>query len=266
MTLWQVLVLVALAWVGGGLFGHGLKELQISRRGARGAGGQWSALKAALGDSDGGAAKDDASSAESDAPPAPAAGDPSAPAGAGEPDQGPRRPFFWIDPADSEDLFAPKEPDQPAAPEPAAEQAAAADEALTLQADVAVMQPAPEPEPPAATPKPQPERAALSEVTHAGPPKAEAEAAPAAADKPDDAANTVSSVQLLAEAVGGTSNGKRPQGRYAKEAAYWRNLDRRAKSERVRFWFEIAILIALLVGASWGVVYFATQPVMGILK
>jgi hypothetical protein len=81
-------------------------------------------------------------------------------------------------------------------------------------------------------------------------------------------ANTVSAVRVVErEAASGSSNGSkkhRAKRTFSNQIAYWRAQDKKAQSEGLMFWVEVALLVLLLAGASWGVVYFATQPVAGL--
>jgi len=59
----------------------------------------------------------------------------------------------------------------------------------------------------------------------------------------------------------------KPRRRYVdppKGSDYWRLLDKRSQRPPLTFWLEISVLLVLLSAVAWAVVYFATQPVMGV--
>jgi len=243
MTLWQVLLVVAVAWFSGALFGVGLKDLLVGLKPVAPKAPKWNALAQAL-KREAKAQPDEAGAGagacETAAAPEIAIGPvlrdvpPMAPADeSGAP---PRRRFFWIEEGETNDEAG---------------------------RDVAPALVEASPSEPALVDLPASSVEALTKPV----------AAPATGVRPIAEAagsKTVSSVkvydfpQTLAPAV----KTKRKNGRYRSDPneSAWRALDRRARSEGVMFWFEIAMLLVLLAGASWGVVYFATQPVMGVLR
>lgn len=255
MTLWQVLIVVAVAWISGALFGVGIKDLMGRGRKPT----QWTMLAASL-----------AARTKGQPPQTPSTEPAPLQAEAAEalssPDQDPsqsgvaqspatneprQRPHFWFP---DDDPSTPQEPDaktqepDPAAPGPPATLATPAGSPLA-ETEGSLSE---------TSQTEAPDAGALRRVR----PIAEVAGAPSLT-------NTISSVRVLErEAKSGPTNGskKHRHGKrtFSNQIAYWRAQDRKAQSEGLMFWVEAALLIALLIGASWGVVYFATQPVAGL--
>jgi hypothetical protein len=259
MTLWQVLIVVALAWISGALFGAGLKDLLAARR-----------PKTVAAPTQAVAAPVVETSSE---------GSTQAPIAQGsEPAQSPaeparKRPSFWF----ADDAASPDGEIQEPAPEPVAQQAQplrsepAADagppadtrpdpdlkaaSASSVEIDPSIAPASTKPAQRAADPRPA---AAPPETPTASPRvRSIAEAAPA---------RTVAAVKVVERNGSGAmkSRKSRSTNSFSDQMAYWRAQDRKAHSQGAMFWVEMAVLVLLLVGASWGVVYFATQPVAGL--
>lgn len=290
MTLWMVLLVVAVAWSSGTMFGWGLKELAEARA-ARRAGTRPRGLVEAPGAGQaqlregtiapgtqpqavGETAKPRAAlstrplEASKDTPPETAPK--KNPAGSSSP--GPEaRPSL------SDETAGRPKTMPPAAGEvvPASGDASPRLEPQTQPSQVpsslpsrpvsgptaAGASPAREPtEPAARTPA-----AALSARAPALlAPEEASDPAPVRAREPD-VPRTVSSVRVEDEPLALPIGSRKASAPSPKSADYWRMLDRRNQRPGLTFWIEIVVLVMLLAGACWGVIYFATQPVRGLL-
>jgi len=274
MTLWMVLLVVGVAWISGALFGWGSRELLSQHRRAA-ADKIWARKQAAEASTD---AKTDLSMKPASEPVADAAA---------------RTHRFWIAPDDAprpaEEAVRQVNPPEalttePRAPEPAAvetpktsappvETPAAAGASAGVR--VAAEPPRPEPaktqarldlasavEKPAERPAVEPAKAPTDKQI--GTSSRSARASTAALRAPSGP-RTVASVQ--ADPNDPDNQPAKPRRRYVdppKGSDYWRLLDKRSQRPPLTFWLEISVLLVLLSAVAWAVVYFATQPVMGV--
>lgn len=247
MTLWMVLIVVAVAWISGALFGWGSRELLSQHRRAA-AERIWAKRKAA------------AEAEEASAAPASVAPIPEAAARSGR---------FWLleepneaDKAPLDSLQA--QPEALKAAPPAGPSEAPAAKA-TEAAEVVRVEPSPSPQ--ANTAKVvKPEPAATQTPTRAPAASETRERRPAAAAAAETAGlvvRTVASVQADPD-----NPPPKPRRRYVdppRGSDYWRLLDKRNRRPPVTFWLEVGVLLMLLSAVSWAVIYFATQPVRSFM-
>ena len=278
MTLWMVLLVVAVAWSSGTVFGWGLKELVEARTARRGG-----AKPAGVADApEAGGARASSPTIGPAQPASQPAGATSAPAA--PPEQSSRRVVQARSVSKGEGAAAP--PLAPLSPlvqttrigaeagvipqpqVPGGSGPAGSDRHFQPQTKAPAV-----PSLGAVSPEGAPEDSPVAEPAQAIRPGAAALAARAPAVKApeqpadpgaardNEAPRTVSSVRVEDEPLALPIGGRKPSAPSPRSADYWRMLDRKNERPGLTFWIEIVVLVLLLAGACWGVIYFATQPV-----